>query len=169
MVPPLANQAAGTTTWYPTQSLYPNTDSTRPCSILIRLSTWLGSDNWQLKKKSFVRVDRKLNSWSPESESSALLIWPPPLMKWWMLFGNTFNSCITKGTLGTIFRQLPAPPLVPTPPIFRHHETMLEPWDASRPRKIWPSFRPLTPSSHTEPTTSPNLQLPTQSYNHKTF
>ena len=34
-------------TWYPTQSHYPDTKTTRPCPILIMQSAWLGSDTYQ--------------------------------------------------------------------------------------------------------------------------
>ena len=35
------------TTWFPTQSHYPDTEPTIPCLILIMPSTWLGSDKYQ--------------------------------------------------------------------------------------------------------------------------
>ena len=42
--PPLGNPSADTMTWYPTQSLYPDTELTSPCPILIVSYTRLGSD-----------------------------------------------------------------------------------------------------------------------------
>ena len=45
----LEHQAAGTMTCYPTQSLYPNTEQTSPCPILIMPSAGLGSDTCDLR------------------------------------------------------------------------------------------------------------------------
>ena len=50
---PLGNQAISTMNWYPTHSLYPDTDPTSPCLILIMLSAWLGSDKYQFSSHWF--------------------------------------------------------------------------------------------------------------------
>ena len=44
---PLGDQAVSNTTWYSTQSHYPDTKSTYPCPILIMASDWLWSDQYQ--------------------------------------------------------------------------------------------------------------------------
>ena len=84
-----------------------------------------------------------------------------------MLFDNMFNSRITKGTPGIMFRQLLSPALTPTPPICsgwphscdtRHYEKSR---DSQDPARFGPAPRPKTKSLHRhtpDPTTSPNLQ-----------
>ena len=47
---PLRNQAVSTMTWYPTQSHYPDTEPTHPCTIIMMMCTWLGSDKYQFHK-----------------------------------------------------------------------------------------------------------------------
>ena len=44
----VGHQAAGTTTCYPPQSHYPDTEPMSPCPILIMLSAGLGSGKYQL-------------------------------------------------------------------------------------------------------------------------
>ena len=46
----LYSQAAGTMTWYPTQSHYPDTELTSPCCILLVLHARLGSDKCHFNK-----------------------------------------------------------------------------------------------------------------------
>ena len=58
-----------------TQSHYPDTESTSPCSILIMPNTWLGSDKYQFYK-SFHWLDQGLNTQSPTREDNALPIRP---------------------------------------------------------------------------------------------
>ena len=43
----MGNKAAMTSTWYPYQSGYHDTEPISPCPILLILSTWLGSDKYQ--------------------------------------------------------------------------------------------------------------------------
>ena len=49
-ITPMGNHAFSTVTWYRTQSHYPYTEPTSPCSLLIRPNTWLESDKYQFYK-----------------------------------------------------------------------------------------------------------------------
>ena len=65
--PSLGHQAVSTMTWYPTQSHYPDTEPTSPCSILIMPSTLLGNLKYKLFSPWFVRpVFEPMRSESPD-------------------------------------------------------------------------------------------------------
>ena len=73
----LGNQAAGTMTWYPTQSHYPDTELTSVTStILLIPGARLGRHKDKLYE-SFVWLNRESNSWSLARDARALPIRPP--------------------------------------------------------------------------------------------
>ena len=89
----LGDQATSTLTGSPTQSHYPDTESTSSCSILIIQSIWLGRDKYQFVK-SLVWLDPGSNPRSSAREACTLPIRPPrpvSCMKW-VFFLNVDTS-----------------------------------------------------------------------------
>ena len=76
------NQAISTMTWYSTQSYYPDTEPTSPCSILIMPRVWLGSDKYTFLSRWFDSQAvvwlgyKSINRWhhSPGPESDSLCL-----------------------------------------------------------------------------------------------
>ena len=90
---PLGDQATSTMTWYPTQSQYPDTESTSPCPIRIIPNTWLGSDKYQFYK-SLVWLNWSSNPRSPTCEAHALPIGPPsPVPEAYRAFHQIGGAC----------------------------------------------------------------------------
>ena len=70
---PLGDQADNTTTWYPDQSHYPDTEPPSHCPVLIMLSACLGSDKY--KVSGLTSPDQRFESHDlPKREMEAQFI-----------------------------------------------------------------------------------------------
>ena len=90
-VPPVVDQATRTMIWYPTQSHYPDTESTSPCPILIIASIWQGSDEVSVLKS--LVIDQGSNPRGSFSHPAWYTLVPVWLINktWWL---NSTGRCV---------------------------------------------------------------------------
>ena len=78
---PLRETTVGTIAQFPTQTHYPDTDQTKPCRILIRMSNTLGSDKYRFS--SWFDLVGIQTADIPQGKHAALLL--QPLHHVWVL------------------------------------------------------------------------------------